>query len=198
MEERARRLSRQGVAHPIAGEAMVMDRVDIQVPRDGITVGEIALRGNTIMAGYYKDPETTEKVFSSGVFRTGDLAVRHPNGAIEIRDRSKDIIISGGENIASIEIEGILHQHPAVLLAAVVAMPDETWGEVPCAFVELRAGLATTPDELKEHCRERLARFKVPKNIVISDIPRTATGKIQKYLLRERVSEVLRRRKGLI
>jgi len=197
VEERARLLSRQGVPHPTAGEAIVIDAGGRQVPPDGISLGELVLRGNTIMAGYFKDANTTEKAFEGGYFHTGDLAVRHPNGAIEIRDRSKDIIISGGENIASIEIEGALHEHPAVLLAAVVAMPDERWGEVPCAFVELRTGIDATPEDLIEHCRMRLARFKIPKTIVISDIPRTATGKIQKYLLRERVSGAVKPRSGL-
>jgi len=169
----------------------------LDVPEDGETIGEVMIRSNTLMKGYLTNPRATEEAFAGGWFHTGDLAVKHPDGYVEVKDRSKDIIISGGENIASIEIEGALHEHPAVLLAAVVAMPDERWGEVPCAFVELRTGIDATPEDLIEHCRMRLARFKIPKTIVISDIPRTATGKIQKYLLRERVSGAVKPRSGL-
>ena len=166
----------------------MVDEAGVPTPPDGRTVGEIVLRGNTLMAGYYRDPDATEQVFAGGMFHTGDLAVRQPDGHIQIRDRAKDVIISGGENIASIEIENILHQHPAVLLAAVVAMPDEKWGESPCAFVELRSGpRQPTEAELIQHCRERLARFKTPRRVVVGEIPRTATGKVQKYLLRERL-----------
>jgi len=147
-------------------------------------MGEITLRGNTLMAGYWHDPEATERAFAGGVCHTGDLAVRHPNGAIEIRDRAKDIIISGGENISSLEVENALHRHSVVLLAAVVAAPDAKWGEVPCACIELKPGMTASAEELTDFCRDHLAHFKVPRRFVFGTLPRTATGKIQKYMLR--------------
>ena len=182
--EVAAALSRQGVRHVTAGRARVLDGQGAEVPADGETVGEIALRGNTLMAGYYRDAKATEQAFADGHFRTGDLAVRHSDGTIEIRDRSKDIIISGGENIASLEIEGVLHRHPAVLLAAVVAMPHAKWGETPAAFIELRPGARFDEAELRRFCRARLAHYKVPGRFVEVELPKTATGKIQKFLLR--------------
>ncbi|MFD0466428.1 hypothetical protein ACFQY9_37355 [Microvirga aerilata] len=136
------------------------------------------------MAGYYGDEAATDKAFSGGEFHTGDLAVRHPDGYVEIKDRSKDIIISGGENISSLEIESVLHQHPAVLLAAVVAAPDDKWGEIPCAFIELKDGMTSTPEDLTAFCRTRLAGFKIPRKFVFRSIPKTATGKVQKFQLR--------------
>ena len=155
-----------------------------------MTEGEILIRGNTIMKGYFKDAEATQEAFADGAFRSGDVAVRHPNGYIEIRDRLKDVIISGGENISSIEVEGILYQHACVAAAAVVAMPDDKWGEVPCAFIELKQGVAA-PDieDLTAWCRERMAGFKTPKRFEFGPLPKTATGKIQKFELRKMVSK---------
>ena len=158
-----------------------------QVPADGTTTGEIVIRGNTVMQGYLHDEAATEAAFAGGVFHSGDIAVVHPDGRIQVRDRLKDVIISGGENVSSVEVEGVLHRHPAVATAAVVAKPDDRWGEVPCAFVELRPGAVVTEAELIAFCRERLAGFKTPKAVVFGDIPKTATGKIQKFELRERV-----------
>ena len=178
-------LARQGFRHVTASEVSVVGNAGMDVPPDGSTVGEIRLRGNTVMAGYYRDADATEAAFADGWLRTGDLAVRDPDGAIAIRDRSKDIIISGGENISSIEIESALHQHPAVLMAAVVAAPHPKWGEVPCAFIEMKAGETTSADELRMFCRQRLPGFKQPKLFVFRDLPRTATGKVQKFVLRE-------------
>ncbi|MBZ9719195.1 AMP-binding protein [Mesorhizobium sp. AD1-1] len=178
-------LARQGVPHVMASRVRVVDDNGKDVAADRMAMGEILLAGNTLMAGYYRDQEATEKAFAGGWFHTGDLAVRHPDGAIEIKDRSKDIIISGGENISSLEIESVLHRHPAVLLAAVVAAPDPKWGEVPCAFIELKSGQQAAAKELLAFCRERLAGFKVPKRFVFRELPKTATGKIQKFVLRE-------------
>jgi fatty-acyl-CoA synthase len=155
------------------------------VPRDGLTVGEIMMRGHDVMKGYLKNPTATAAAFAGGWFHTGDLGVMHPDGYAEIKDRSKDIIISGGENISSIEVEGALYRHPAVLEAAVVARPDERWGESPCAFVTLREGAGATEQELIEHCRRELARFKVPRAVAFGPLPKTSTGKIQKFVLRE-------------
>ncbi|MFY7959725.1 MAG: AMP-binding enzyme [Elsteraceae bacterium] len=137
------------------------------------------------MAGYYRDEAATEAAFRGGLFRTGDLAVMHPDGRMEIKDRAKDVIISGGENISSLEVESVLHQHPAVLLAAVVAAPDEKWGEIPCAFIEVKPGASVTAEELFAFCRERLAGYKTPRRILFRELPKTATGKIQKFILRE-------------
>ncbi|MCJ2007813.1 AMP-binding protein [Methylobacterium sp. J-092] len=185
--ERHRRMARQGVALPTVEAVRVVDPGTLAaVPRDGATVGEIALRGNTVMKGYLKNPEATAATLRDGWYLSGDLAVQHPDGQIEIKDRAKDIIISGGENISSLEIEEVLTRHPAVMLAAVVAQPDAKWGESPCAFLELKAG-ATPPSEAEivAFCRAGLARFKVPKRIVFGPLPKTATGKIQKFVLRE-------------
>ncbi|NHX27889.1 AMP-binding protein, partial [Escherichia coli] len=153
-------------------------------PRDGATAGEIMIRGNTVMKGYYKNPEATAESFAGGYFHTGDVAFRHPDGYIKITDRAKDIIISGGENVSSVEVEGALMHHPAVELCAVVAKPDEKWGEVPCAFVELREGKTATEAELIAFAREHLAGFKTPKRVVFAELPKTSTGKIQKFELR--------------
>jgi fatty-acyl-CoA synthase len=186
LAERARLKARQGVAYELQEDCVVLDPSTRQpVPADGATMGEIAMRGNIVMKGYLKSPEATAKAFAGGWFWTGDLAVMHPDGYIEIRDRSKDIIISGGENISSIEIEKVLYQHPAVSLAAVVAAPDEKWGESPCAFVELVPGAEATVNELLAHCREHLAGFKRPKRLIIGELPKTSTGKIRKNELRD-------------
>jgi fatty-acyl-CoA synthase len=156
------------------------------VPWDNESMGEIMFRGNLTMKGYLKNPQTTDDAFRGGWYHTGDLAVMQPDGYIKIKDRSKDIIISGGENISSVELEDVLYRHPAVMTAAVVATPDPKWGEVPCAFIELKEGAVVTEDELKAFCRERMAHFKVPKRFIFSAVPKTSTGKIQKYILREK------------
>lgn len=181
---KAERLARQGVRHVTANRVGVVGDDGSDVPSDGVAVGEIVLKGNTLMAGYYRDAEASDAAFQDGVFHTGDLAVRHPNGEIEIRDRSKDVIISGGENISSLEIESVLHQHPSVLMAAVVALADPKWGEIPCAFIELKIGHDADADCLRQFCRERLAGFKVPRRFLFRELPKTATGKIQKFMLR--------------
>ncbi|WP_110971153.1 AMP-binding protein [Pseudomonas huaxiensis] len=179
---------RQGARGAVFEDLMVADPETLQaVPRDGQTTGELLMRGNTVMMGYLKNPSATRQAFSGGWFHTGDVAVVHENGYIQITDRCKDVIISGGENISSIEVEEALHAHPAVLHAAVVAQPDDKWGEVPCAFVELKAGVETpTPQELIAFCQQRLARFKCPQRVIFDELPKTATGKIQKFLLRQR------------
>jgi fatty-acyl-CoA synthase len=156
------------------------------VPADGETMGEVFMRGNITMKGYLKNPSATAKAFAGGWFHTGDLGVMHPDGYIELKDRSKDIIISGGENISTIEVEGVLYRHPAVLEAAVVARPDEKWGETPCAFVTLRPGAEATAEEIIAFSRRHLAGFKCPKTVVFGDLPKTSTGKIQKFVLRDR------------
>ncbi|MFJ4156217.1 AMP-binding protein [Pseudomonas sp. NPDC089752] len=179
---------RQG-ARAAAFEQMIVADPDtfVPVPRDGVTTGELLMRGNTVMKGYFKNHASTEKAFAGGWFHTGDVAVVHENGYIQITDRCKDVIISGGENISSIEIEEVIHEHPAVLHAAVVAQPDEKWGEVPCAFVELKPGTnAPAEEEILALCLERLARFKCPRRVIFDELPKTATGKIQKFILRER------------
>ena len=153
---------------------------------DGKSMGELMFRGNVVMKGYLKNPAATRQAFAGGHFHTGDLGVAHPDGYIEIRDRSKDIIISGGENISSIEVEGVLYRHPAVMEAAVVARPDEKWGETPCAFVTVKPGEAVSESDLIGFCRENMAHFKCPKTVVFTNLPKTSTGKIQKYVLRER------------
>ncbi len=155
------------------------------VPRDGETMGEVMFRGNVVMKGYLKNKSSTDKAFKGGWFHSGDLGVMHPDGYIQLKDRSKDIIISGGENISSIEVEDALYKHPSVQAAAVVAKPDDKWGETPCAFVELKPGKQATADELIAHCQANLARFKVPKHVVFMELPKTSTGKIQKFKLRE-------------
>lgn len=186
LEDRARLKSRQGVRYPTLEGVMVADPQTLKpVPRDGETLGEIFMRGNTVMKGYLKNPEATAEAFEGGWFHTGDLAVCHPNGYVEIRDRLKDIIISGGENISTIEVEDTLYRHPAVLEAAVVARPDERWGETPCAFVTLKGGQQASEDDIIVFCRDHLAGFKVPRTVVFTELPKTSTGKIQKYVLRD-------------
>lgn len=187
LEERAERKARQGVPYVTMNDIMVADPKTLQaVPKDGETVGEIFLRGNTIMKGYLKSPEATEEAFAGDWFHTGDLAVWHQDGYVEIRDRLKDIIISGGENISTIEVENVLFRHPAILEAAVVAQPDERWGETPCAFVTLKPGQEeVNEEEIIRFCREHLAGFKVPKSVIFRDLPKTSTGKVQKFVLRE-------------
>ena len=189
LEGRAGKLSRQGVTAALQ-EAMTVRDPDTlaEVPHDGHTMGEIMFRGNITMKGYLKNPETTGRSFAGGWYRTGDLAVVHPDGYVKIQDRSKDIIISGGENISSLEVEEALYRHPAVLHAAVVAMADEKWGEVPCAVIELRPGMRATEQEIIEFCRGHMARFKVPKRVVFRELPKTSTGKIQKHVLRAAVA----------
>ena len=185
-EQRSERKSFQGVRYPHTEVVTVLNPDTMQpVPLDGETMGEIMIRGNTVMKGYYKNEESTQAAMKEGWFHSGDLAVIHPNGYIQVKDRSKDIIISGGENISSVEIENIIIKHPAVSLAAVVARPDEKWGETPCAFIELINGQQVSEDELKTFCREHLAGFKMPKTFVFQDLPKTSTGKIQKFELRE-------------
>ena len=186
-EQRYALMARQGVAYPTIEAIMVADPATMQpVPQDGATIGEIMLRGNTVMKGYLKNPQSTAKTLVDGWYVSGDLAVWHPDGYVEVKDRSKDIIISGGENISSLEVEEVLSQHPAVMLAAVVARPDERWGESPCAFVELKPGAPPVAEaELIAFCRERMARFKIPKSVVFGALPKTSTGKIQKFVLRE-------------
>ena len=184
--ERAALKARQGVEYPVQERLMVADPQSLApVPQDGATMGEIMIRGNITMKGYLKNPAATAEAFAGGWLHTGDLAVWHPDGYVEIRDRSKDIIISGGENISTIEVESVLYRHPAVLEAAVVARPDAKWGETPCAFVTLKAGHSATADELIAFCREHMARYKAPRTVVFGALPKTSTGKMQKYLLRE-------------
>jgi fatty-acyl-CoA synthase len=186
-EERARLKSRQGVPYHVLEDIQVMDPATMTaVPADGETVGEVMFRGNIVMKGYLKNATATAEALAGGWFHSGDLGVMHEDGYIQLKDRSKDIIISGGENISSIEVEDALYQHPAVLEAAVVARPDAHWGETPCAFVALREDAAeTTADDIIAFCRERLARYKVPRTVVFCELPKTSTGKIQKYVLRE-------------
>ena len=184
--EQARLKSRQGVPYVVQEGLMVADPATLApVPADGETLGEVFMRGNIAMKGYLKNAQATEKAFAGGWFHTGDLGVMHPDGYVELKDRSKDIIISGGENISTIEVEGVLYRHPAVLEAAVVARPDETWGETPCAFVTLRPGASASAEEIIDFCRRHLARFKCPKTVVFGDLPKTSTGKIQKFVLRD-------------
>jgi fatty-acyl-CoA synthase len=189
--EQAQFKARQGVGNVISQPLRVVDSRGGDVPADSATLGEIALRGNNVMLGYYRDPETTRAAAPDGWFRTGDLAVMHPDGYLEIKDRAKDIIISGGENIASIEVERAIANHAAVLEVAVVAGPDAKWGEVPVAFVTLKADANATEAELIEHARDALAHFKAPKRIVFGELPRNATGKIQKFVLRERAKALV-------
>jgi fatty-acyl-CoA synthase len=185
-QEKARLQSRQGVANVVAGEVAVLDDNVASVPADGETLGEVVMRGNVVMKGYYQNDEATQKAFAGGWFHSGDVGVMHPNGQVELRDRKKDIIISGGENISTIEVEQAVMSHPAVMEAAVIAIPDERWGEVPKAFVVLKPGRQASEEEIIAHCRTRLARFKVPKAIEFGDLPKTSTGKIQKFVLRDR------------
>nr|QLF98501.1 acylsugar acyl-CoA synthetase 1 [Solanum lycopersicum] len=188
LEERAALKSRQGV------KVLCIERVDVRdpetmenVPADGKSIGEIVCRGNTVMSGYLKDVKSTEEAFKGGWFHTGDVAVKHPDGYIEIKDRLKDIIISGGENISTLEVEGVLHSHPAVVEAAVVARPDDHWGQTPCAFVKLKEGSEEiTSDEIIKYCRDHLPHYMVPRAVVFQDLPTTSTGKVQKFILREK------------
>ncbi|MDB4251221.1 AMP-binding protein [Amylibacter sp.] len=186
-DQRAIMKSRQGAGMVHTDGLRVVDTNGIDVPADGETFGEILIRGNTVMKGYLKNPKATSEAFADGWFRSEDLAVMHSNGYVEVKDRLKDIIISGGENISSVEVEGILHRHEAVALAAVVAMKDEKWGEVPCAFIELKDGKSVTENEIISFCRDHLAGFKRPKRVIFGVLPKTATGKIQKYELRNNI-----------
>jgi fatty-acyl-CoA synthase len=190
--EQADLKARQGVRYTMLEELVVADpKTLVPVPRDGVTVGEIMFRGNVVMKGYLKNPAASEEAFAGGYFHSGDLAVCHPDGYVEIKDRSKDVIISGGENISSIEVESLLYQHPAVLEAAVVAKSDEKWGEVPCAFVALRkdAGNVTEKNVI-DFCRDNMAHFKTPKKVVFGELPKTSTGKIKKFELREHAKKL--------
>ncbi len=187
VEDRAALKARQGVRYHALADLEVMDsKTMTPVPRDGNTMGEVMLRGNLIMKGYLKNPKTTQDSFAGGWFHSGDLGVVHEDGYLELRDRSKDIIISGGENISTIEVESVLYKHPAVLEAAVVARPDEKWGETPCAFITLRAGRNVSEAEIIKFCRDNMAHFKCPKTVVFDELPKTSTGKVQKFVLRER------------
>ena len=186
----AAKKARQGVRYVTLEELTVMNPETMQVvPADGETLGEVMFRGNNVMKGYLKNKKATEEAFAGGYFHSGDLGVLHPDGYIQLKDRSKDIIISGGENISSIEVEDVLYKHPAVAFCAVVAKQDEKWGETPCAFVELRPGATATSDEIIEWCRQGLARYKVPRHVVFTEVPKTSTGKIQKFKLREMTKE---------
>ena len=184
-EQRAAIKARQGVAFPMMEHITVMDQSMSEVPKDGKTQGEIMIRGNSVMKGYFKNEKATIEAFDGGYFHAGDIAVQHPDTYIQIADRAKDIIISGGENVSSVEVEGCLMSHPAVSLCAVVAKPDEKWGEVPCAFIELLDGASATEEELIKFSREKLAGFKTPKKIIFQELPKTSTGKIQKFELRK-------------
>jgi fatty-acyl-CoA synthase len=187
-DERSRKKARQGVPYVISGtDVRLVDEDMNDVPADGQTMGEVVMRGNNVMIGYYRSPEATEQAFRGGWFHSGDYAVMHPDGYLEIRDRKKDIIISGGENISSVEVEKVIYEHPDVLEAAVIAIPDERWGEVPKAFVTLKeAGNATAAEDIILFCRQRMAHFKCPKHIEFGPLPKTATGKIRKNELREK------------
>ena len=194
--ERSGRMARQGVAYPTLDRQRVVDpQTMADVPADGSTLGELVLRSNTLMKGYLKNPTATEAAFEHGWFHTGDLAVRHPDGYVEIKDRSKDIIISGGENISSLEVEEALYRHPEVIEAAVVARPDPVWGETPCAFVTLKPESGrVSAEDIIAWCRANLAHYKVPRTVVFGPLPKTSTGKIQKFELRERAKEVAQRK----
>jgi fatty-acyl-CoA synthase len=187
LSEQTRLNGRQGIRYALQEGMTVLDPDNLQeTPADGQTMGEIMFRGNIVMKGYLKNPKATRESLQGGWFHSGDLGVLHPDGYIQLKDRSKDIIISGGENISSIEVEDVLYRHPAVMFAAVVARPDEKWGETPCAFVEKKPGNdAVTEAELVAFCRENLAHFKCPKTVVFGELPKTTTGKIQKFRLRE-------------
>jgi len=188
IEQRAEMNGRQGVRYHMQEAVSVRDPITLEaVPADGETMGEVMFRGNLVMKGYLKNETASAEAFAGGWFHTGDLAVMQPDGYIKIKDRSKDVIISGGENISSIEVEDVLYRHPAVSAAAVIAMPDPKWGEVPCAFLELKDGAETTEEAVIEYCREHLARFKVPKKVIFGPLPKTSTGKLQKYLLRQQM-----------
>ena len=191
LAERARKNAQQGVRYHLQEAITVRDPDTLEsVPSDGATMGEVMFRGNITMKGYLKNPHATEQSFAGGWFHTGDLGVVQPDGYVKIKDRSKDIIISGGENISSLEVEDVLYRHPAVLLAAVVARPDPKWGETPCAFIELRPNAVVTESEIIAHCRAHLAGFKVPRAISFGELPKTSTGKIQKFELRVRAGSI--------
>ncbi|MDB4220024.1 AMP-binding protein [bacterium] len=189
-EKKSEIKARQGVAFPMMEEITVLDKNQKEIPKDGKTLGEIAIRGNSVMKGYYKNPEATKEAFSGGFFHSGDIAMMHDDNYIQIADRAKDIIISGGENVSSVEVEGVLMSHPAVMLCAVVAKVDNKWGEVPCAFVELKEGLNVTEEELIAFARNQLAGFKTPKHVFFQDLPKTSTGKIQKFELRQKTKSL--------
>jgi fatty-acyl-CoA synthase len=189
-EQKSRLKSRQGVKSPMLENIMVADPETLEpVAKDGETIGEIFMRGNLVMKGYLKNPSTTDAAFEGGWFHSGDLAVWHPDGYIDIKDRSKDVIISGGENISSIEVEDVLYRHPKIQEVAIVARPDEKWGETPCAFVTLvsncKAGVDITDADIIQFCRDNMASFKVPKTVIFQDLPKTSTGKVQKFVLRQ-------------
>ncbi len=185
-------MARQGVAYHTLQEIMVADgRSMDSVPSDGSTMGELMVRGNTVMKGYLKNPAATDEAFRGDWLHTGDLAVRHPDGYVEIKDRAKDIIITGGENVSSLEVEELLYKHPAIMEAAVVARPDDFWGETVCAFVTLKPDAEEiSGDEIVDWCRDKTAKFKVPKTVVFGPLPKTSTGKIQKYILREQAKSI--------
>ncbi|MCB1917741.1 MAG: AMP-binding protein, partial [Rhodocyclaceae bacterium] len=186
IDQRAERNGRQGVRYHMQEAITVMEPLDMsEVPADAETMGEIMFRGNIVMKGYLKNEKATVESFAGGWFHTGDLAVMQPDGYVKIKDRSKDVIISGGENISSLEVEEVLYRHPAVLTAAVVAKPDEKWGEVPAAYIEVKEGADVTAESIVEHCRAHLARYKVPKHVEFCILPKTSTGKIQKFVLRQ-------------
>ena len=185
IEERARLMARQGQGYVTADLVRVVDENMNDVERDGETLGEIVMHGNMVAKGYFENEEATEEAFEGGWYHSGDVAVWHPDGYIEIRDRSKDIIVSGGENISTIEVEGVIIAHPAVANVAVVAKSDEKWGETPCAFVVLKPGTSATGEEIIAHCRANLASYKCPRYVVFRDLPMTSTGKVQKFVLRE-------------
>ncbi|KAL7099727.1 hypothetical protein ACP275_09G103000 [Erythranthe tilingii] len=187
LEERFKLKARQGVEHYGLEEVDVRDSKTMKsVPNDGVTMGEIMFRGNTVMSGYLKDAKATEEAFSGGWFRSGDLAVKHEDGYLELKDRLKDIVISGGENVSTVEVETVLYRHPAVLEASVVARPDDHWGQTVCAFVKIKEGLEVSSKEIIDFCRDRLPHYMAPRTVVFEDIPKTSTGKIQKFILREK------------
>ncbi len=191
IEEQAQMKSRQGVRYHVLEDLMVADSETLEpVPADGETLGEVFMRGHIVMKGYLKNPTATEEAFKGGWFHSGDLGVMHPDGYIQLKDRAKDIIISGGENISTIEVENALYKHPAVLEAAVVARPDEKWGETPCAFVTLKPGSSAAEEEIIAFCREHMAGYKIPRTVVFGELPKTSTGKIQKFVLRERAASL--------
>ncbi len=191
LPERARLMARQGVPCITQEDLTILDPAGEPVPPDGVTVGELAFRGNVVMKGYLKNPSATNDAFKNGWILTGDLGVLHPDGYVEIKDRAKDIIISGGENISSLEVEEILYRHPAIREAAVVAAPDEKWGEIPLAVVTFKTDMSATPAELTDFCRQHLASFKIPKRYIFEDLPKTSTGKIQKHILRKRAQAII-------
>jgi fatty-acyl-CoA synthase len=189
-DERAIIKARTGTLMPMMEDIPVVDEAMSETPWDNETLGEIVIRGNSVMKGYLKNPDASEEAFKDGYFHSGDIAFRHDDGYIRIADRAKDIIISGGENVSSVEVEGTIMGHPAVSLAAVVAKPDEKWGEVPCAFVELKDGVTASEEDLIAFCRSKLAGFKTPKLVVFQELPKTSTGKVQKFELRERAKSL--------